>query len=276
MRSLYALLVLFFAAAPALAQRVPVTGQCDLLERADVTSTRLGGLFPGNTVERLGTEGAWVRVARNGLTGYVMAACLEAPPAPAESRAEREATGSTGESVDAELTPYAIVYDEATATGSARTIDAGGRVTVTGQTGDRYRIVYEGRTYYTTRWNVRGNATALARVPSVRASSPSRSSGSASGSRATSSGGGRGSAPAGVTLHRGPRGGCYYLSASGGSVYVDRSECDAAGVTRVTSPARSITRRGAQAGYYTGPRGGCYTYSASGRKRYVAHSYCRR
>lgn len=31
-------------------------------------------------------------------------------------------------------------------------------------------------------------------------------------------------------LLRGPRGGCYYINANGNKVYVDRSQCDAAGI----------------------------------------------
>ena len=66
---------------------------------------------------------------------------------------------------------------------------------------------------------------------------------------------------------RGPRGGCYTVSASGRKNYVDRSLCAAAVSGRAAAPVPS-------AGYIRGPRGGCYTVSASGRKNYVDHSLC--
>lgn len=69
----------------------------------------------------------------------------------------------------------------------------------------------------------------------------------------------------------GPRGGCYYYSASGTKVYVDRSLCGAssAEVAPVTS-----TNTPASGGYNRGPRGGCYRYSRTGKKVYVDRSRC--
>jgi len=70
---------------------------------------------------------------------------------------------------------------------------------------------------------------------------------------------------------QGPRGGCYYYSASGNKVYVDRSLCgsssaEVAPVTNSNTPASG--------GYMRGPRGGCYRYSRTGRKVYVDRSRC--
>ena len=70
---------------------------------------------------------------------------------------------------------------------------------------------------------------------------------------------------------KGPRGGCYYYSASGNKVYVDRSLCgsSAAEVAPVTNPDPP-----ASGGYNRGPRGGCYRYSRTGKKVYVDRSRC--
>jgi len=69
----------------------------------------------------------------------------------------------------------------------------------------------------------------------------------------------------------GPRGGCYYLSASGNKVYVDRSLCGSSSteIAPVTIP--SLPSSG---GYIRGPRGGCYRYSRTGKKVYVDRSLC--
>jgi hypothetical protein len=69
----------------------------------------------------------------------------------------------------------------------------------------------------------------------------------------------------------GPRGGCYYYSASGNKVYVDRSLCgsSSAEVAPVTS-----SNTPASGGYNRGPRGGCYRYSRTGKKVYVDRGRC--
>lgn len=77
----------------------------------------------------------------------------------------------------------------------------------------------------------------------------------------------------------GPRGGCYYINASGKKTYVDHSLCGRPDQpARVPAPSSLYSQPAATSsssgGYYTGPRGGCYTYSASGKKRYVDRSLC--
>jgi hypothetical protein len=66
---------------------------------------------------------------------------------------------------------------------------------------------------------------------------------------------------------RGPRGGCYKVSASGRKTYVDRSMCGPSGPAKA-SPS------GPQ-NYITGPRGGCYYVTPSGSKHYVDRLFCR-
>ena len=72
---------------------------------------------------------------------------------------------------------------------------------------------------------------------------------------------------------RGPRGGCYTLSASGAKRYIDRSLCDGQEPTSQATTLES-TRSSLSSGYIRGPRGGCYTVTASGNKRYVNRSLC--
>jgi len=77
---------------------------------------------------------------------------------------------------------------------------------------------------------------------------------------------------------RGPRGGCYTVSASGTKRYVDRSLCESevsSSQARATLQAqKDDSQEQGASPYLRGPRGGCYTVSASGRKRYVDRSLC--
>jgi hypothetical protein len=83
---------------------------------------------------------------------------------------------------------------------------------------------------------------------------------------------------------RGPRGGCYTITASGTKRYVDRSLCGsepprgsaaAAGSSRSgLSDAASANDRSKGPEYIRGPKGGCYTLTVSGSKRYVDRSMC--
>lgn len=73
----------------------------------------------------------------------------------------------------------------------------------------------------------------------------------------------------------GPRGGCYYINASGNKSYVDHSFCgrssDSYSQPKSFSSQPSAPR---SSGYTRGPRGGCYYITASGSKRYVDRSLC--
>jgi endonuclease YncB( thermonuclease family) len=71
----------------------------------------------------------------------------------------------------------------------------------------------------------------------------------------------------------GPRGGCYYINASGNKTYVDRSLCGNSTAsepiyTQKSTSASSLSR------YIRGPRGGCYYINSRGNKTYVDRSLC--
>lgn len=78
--------------------------------------------------------------------------------------------------------------------------------------------------------------------------------------------------------HRGPRGGCYTITKSGGKRYVDRALCGESGASTATGRAERSGFSGSadpdSRRYHRGPRGGCYTIAPSGSKRYVDRSLC--
>ena len=127
MRCLFVLLSLLFSAAPASAQTVRITAQCDFYERPSVSSTRLGGLFPGNTATRLGATGRWLHLRRNGQTGYAMASC---------------ASGSVGRASPSASSPNTPVPRS-----------SGNRVYRVGPRGGCYYVNAQGRRVNTSRTN---------------------------------------------------------------------------------------------------------------------------
>ena len=75
----------------------------------------------------------------------------------------------------------------------------------------------------------------------------------------------------------GPKGGCYYLTASGKKTYVDKKLCGT--VNAPLSPAGILDAPAASESkgsrtYIMGPKGGCYYINGSGKKTYVDRSLC--
>lgn len=80
----------------------------------------------------------------------------------------------------------------------------------------------------------------------------------------------------GRKYYLGPRGGCYYLTASGNKSYVDKKFCsqetDAPPAKVEPPPARKTVL--SDRVYIIGPRGGCYYINSSGKKVYVDRNKC--
>lgn len=185
-RRLFALLALLFAAVPGSAQTVRVTAQCDFYERPSVSSTRLGGLFPGNTATRLGATGRWLHLRRNGQTGYAMASCAAAA---AGGSAPRTSSRSASAPRSSESREYRV-----------------------GPRGGCYYVNAQGRRVNTSRSNC---------GLSARSAAPSRST-----PRTRSTSRTRRSYTSGRSGYiTGPRGGCYYINSNGNKTYVDHSYC---------------------------------------------------
>lgn len=145
----------------------------------------------------------------------------------------------------------------------------GNTATRIGSSGGWLHVRRNGQTGYAMATCFGGAAGGSASARSPRTSSPGTP-------RASSR------AAAGRTYRVGPRGGCYYVNASGRRVSVSRSRCGLAPAARSAAPARSRSRSARRSytsgssGYITGPRGGCYYINRNGNKTYVAHSYCGR
>jgi hypothetical protein len=80
------------------------------------------------------------------------------------------------------------------------------------------------------------------------------------------------------TYYTGSKGGCYYLTAAGKKVYVDKSYCSQPSTERTKlinkKPTESSSDSGGTRTYYRGPRGGCYYLDRNGKKVYVDKDKC--
>lgn len=121
----------------------------NIRQKASMQSAIIGSLYTGDKVTITGTQGAYYKISYNGTTAYVGKSYITVSSSDSNSSSSTSSSSKKTGSVTANS--LTVRKSASTSSASLGYLQKGTKVTITGTTGNFYKITYNGKTAYVSK-----------------------------------------------------------------------------------------------------------------------------